>query len=240
MVEHKCVICGKIFKQKCHLRDHLNRKKTCKIPTILEPVLTKKEPPKKEHVNTNLVKIEPFCELSREKEYKCKFCYKIFSTKSHNNRHIKQNCKKRKAIEEEKEDIFRKLLEKMETLEKENIEIKEKNKQLEHKITHVICAKRTYKKNNISNCNNVHNTQNNIVNNNNTIVLVGCGKEDIMKLDKQKIVRAVSAGFYSTNKLTDLVHFDPKHPEYHNVYIGNMKDRTNDKICKNFIIWLDI
>ena len=79
-------------------------------------------------------------------------------------------------------------------------------------------TKTFYKKNNNVSNRNV-NTQNNIIKNNiinsgNTFVLVGCGKEDIMKFDKQKIAKAVSAGFNSTYKLTDLVHFDPDHPEY--------------------------
>jgi len=32
-------------------------------------------------------------------------------------------------------------------------------------------------------------------------------------------------GFHSTLKLTDAIHFNPNHPEYHNVYIPSMKDK---------------
>lgn len=31
--------------------------------------------------------------------------------------------------------------------------------------------------------------------------------------------------FNSTLKLTDTIHFNPKHPEYHNIYIPSMKDK---------------
>ncbi len=179
----------------------------------------------------------------------CKYCNKVFTTNSNYNRHVKRNCKKRKEIEDEKALIFERLLKKLESIEKENLEIRKENMEVKEKLTRI--TKIIYKKNQASNCHNTNNTQNNNIvnsNNNNTFVLVGCGKENIMKLDKQKIIRAVSAGFYSTRKLTDLVHFDPEHPECHalkyvehilkpkaeflsiktqrhNVYIGNMKDK---------------
>jgi hypothetical protein len=32
-------------------------------------------------------------------------------------------------------------------------------------------------------------------------------------------------GFHFTLELTDIIHFNPKYPEYHNVYIPSMKDK---------------
>ncbi len=55
--------------------------------------------------------------------------------------------------------------------------------------------------------------------------MVGCGKEDLAKIDKTEIIRAIKHGYHTPIKLTDTVHFNPKYPEYHNVYIGNMKDK---------------
>ena len=68
---------------------------------------------------------------------------------------------------------------------------------------------------------------NGIVNNGtvNNIILVGYGKEDLSKLNNADILKALQGGFYSTLKLTEAVHFNPKHPEYHNIYISNMKDK---------------
>jgi len=68
---------------------------------------------------------------------------------------------------------------------------------------------------------------NNTINNGtiNNIVLIGCGKEDISKIDRSEIFRSICSGFYSPIKLTDAIHFNPKHPEYHNVYISNIRDK---------------
>jgi hypothetical protein len=58
-----------------------------------------------------------------------------------------------------------------------------------------------------------------------TITLVGYGNEDLSKLDKSEIFKALQTGYNSTVKLTEAVHFNPDFPEYHNIYISNMKDK---------------
>lgn len=66
-------------------------------------------------------------------------------------------------------------------------------------------------------------------NNNNTqinITLVGYGQEDVSKIDDKKILECLSRGGYqSAYRLTDVIHFDPDHPEYHNIYISNIKNK---------------
>lgn len=46
-----------------------------------------------------------------------------------------------------------------------------------------------------------------------------------LKLDKKEIINVLRNGFNSTLKLTETIHFNPKHPEFHNIYITNMKDK---------------
>ena len=74
-----------------------------------------------------------------------------------------------------------------------------------------------------------NNTTNNTQNINNGIVthvnLIGYGKEDLSKIDKKEILKAIQFGYDSTIKLTETMHFNPKHPEYHNIYITNIKDK---------------
>jgi CTP:phosphocholine cytidylyltransferase-like protein len=67
----------------------------------------------------------------------------------------------------------------------------------------------------------INNTINNINNGtlNNNIILVGYGKEDMSKIYHKEILKGLQNGFYSTVKLTDTIHFNPKYPEYHNIYI---------------------
>jgi hypothetical protein len=58
-----------------------------------------------------------------------------------------------------------------------------------------------------------------------TIITVGYGKEDLSKIDKKDILKAMQHRYNSAIKLTETLHFNPKHPEYHNIYITNMKDK---------------
>jgi ankyrin repeat protein len=51
------------------------------------------------------------------------------------------------------------------------------------------------------------------------------GQEDMTKIDNDEILNALKKGYYSTLTLTEAVHFNPKYPEYQNVYISNIKDK---------------
>ena len=59
----------------------------------------------------------------------------------------------------------------------------------------------------------------------NNITLVAHGKEDMTKLIRDEVIDALKNGFDSTTKLIENVHFNPRIPEYHNVYIPSMKDK---------------
>jgi hypothetical protein len=195
MCDYECPDCGVKFAQKSHLNYHITHD-ACKTYS-----------------------------------YFCKYCDKGFTTSNSMYRHMKHNCKVKKEDDKEKESMLDKLVEKtelekivndnselrkrMETLEKENKSMKKKLTKLEKE------PKRT----SIKNIQNAHQINNGTVNTTNNIILVGYGQEDLAKLDKTEIMKALQNGYYSTVKLTETVHFNPKYPEYHNVYISNMKDK---------------
>ena len=139
--------------------------------------------------------------------YHCKYCNKGFTASPNMYVHMKDNCKVKKQDDIEKAQIYERLLK----LEEENDELKkkvvtlEKNSQIPSKIT-----------------NNTQNINNGIVAH---INLIGYGKEDLSKINKKEIIKAIQSGFDSTIRLTETLHFNPKHPEYHNVYITNVKDK---------------
>jgi len=84
----------------------------------------------------------------------------------------------------------------------------------------------TIKNNRINNINNVNNNvNNNVVINNNNMQLIGYGKEDLSKIDPKEILSAMNHGYDIVLKLTEVVHFNPKHPEFHNLCITNTKDQ---------------
>jgi hypothetical protein len=128
---------------------------------------------------------------------------------------MNHTCKIKKSEDLNRGQIYERLLaleRKSEGIEKENEQLKKKVVTLEQKSPKVTKI--------------THNTTKNI---NNGIVahinLIGYGKEDLSKIDKKDILKAMQSGYDSTIKLTETLHFNPKHPEYHNVYITNVKDK---------------
>jgi len=129
--------------------------------------------------------------------YKCNYCQNEFSRSDSLNRHLKTRCKVKIQSELEKEAIFQDLLKKVEQLEH----------QLESK--------------------NLELTINNTINNNSTnnIKLVAFGKEDMSFVVKEVTQKILGFGFQSIPIFTKYLHFNNNKPEYHNIYISNMKNK---------------
>jgi len=173
--------------------------------------------------------------------HKCKLCNKGFTTKTSMYRHLRGTCKVKIEDEKEKKDIYERLIvleennRKLNELEENNRRLTEINNQLNKKV--ILNEKRWIKgseklknlKNQITvlerttthTTNNIHNGDVNQVN----IIVVGYGKEDMTKIDKGDVIRALQNGFKSSVRLTEAMHFNPKYPENHNVYISNMRDK---------------
>ena len=173
--------------------------------------------------------------VCKEKTFECRFCKAKFSSKNTMYRHVRDYCKIKRQESEEKHEIF----DRLKQLEECNKQLIEKNKKLEtdnkklKKDVKVIKA--TSDKNiTVSSANTPNTINNKYTTNNNintgtvvnaTINLVGYGNEDLSKLSKVDILKALQTGYNSTIKLTEAVHFNPDFPEYHNIYISNMKDK---------------
>lgn len=171
---HRCKLCKKAFQRQANLNYHSNNK-VC-------------EKEQKDDV---------------KKTYKCKYCDKNYTTPQSLSRHINHICKIKINHENDKKEIYQRLL----NLENENKDLKKEVVEL--KKANVVI-------------NNIHNTNNGIVA---TINLIGYGNEDMSKINKTDIIKAIQQGFKSTLKLTEYVHFNPNYPEYHNIYIANVKNK---------------
>lgn len=158
-------------------------------------------------------------EVCTDKKFNCKYCNNVFSSKSTMYRHMRLNCKVKKDSEKEKEEIYARLL-KLEEDNKKILQLEKENTKLKSEMKNIkkIMTKKVSINNGTININNSTVVQNNIT-------LVGYGNEDISKIDRKDMLKILQNGYHSTIKLTETLHFNPKYPEYHNVYITNIKDK---------------
>lgn len=134
MTIYKCKRCDKIFNQKYNYNRHINRKNQCSNGNHKESQKNHIKSFEKDTMDVQKNNLESFTKINNENVNMCKYCAKLFSTNSNYNRHMRYNCRKRKEIEEEKEGIFQRLLNKIEAIEKENIEIKKENMEVKEKL----------------------------------------------------------------------------------------------------------
>lgn len=198
--EYNCHNCKKSFYSSDSARRHM--KNSCKITEIIE--------------EDNISQDEAITKYEKNRKKKndniCYHCDKIFSNQSSMYRHMKNNCKVTKLIKTEKIQIYhdlKKVQEENEIMKKELMQFKKQLQSIQKKDNSV---------DNIT----INNTYNTI---NNNIIIFSFGQEDISKIKTSEILKALKMGFHSTIKLTDTIHFNPKYPEYHNVYIPSMKEK---------------
>jgi hypothetical protein len=217
MVKYICNKCGEKFMKKSTYIDHINRKRACDkdINYVLEKAINNTN---SSIVNYNKNKIDNSVVKKCLEENKCPYCEKVFYKKSNVIQHMKERCKEIKKIEEEKQTIFDKLKE----LEEKNNKLEEEVKKLKGDTIQNL---NLVSNSNIINRNSNNNTQINSNNNTQNIMMVGYGKEDMSKFSKNDIIKALRRVYGSPIELTKLIHFNPEHPEYHNIYIPKMNEK---------------
>jgi len=91
---------------------------------------------------------------------------------------------------------------------------------------------------------NINSNNNNTINTQQNITLVGYKEEDLNKIDKSEILTIMKRGFQAPVELTRTIHFNPKYPEFHNIFIPKINEKygmvfTNGKwrlIDKNDLV----
>ena len=267
MVKRICPKCKAVFDRKSNYEFHINRKFDCTQNTDNQseenevfqnfPNLSKTFPNLSKTFQKNLD--DNFFNNKNKKciseddiintKFNCCYCLRIYSSKGNLVKHLKV-CKVKKDNDEQKENIFKLLLEKDKhhqeeiKIHKEEVdELKKQNKLLMDKIDKLIKtnsnskqSKTTNSNNNqqITNTNTNSNNSNNTINNNqtnntqnNNIVMVNFGKEDLSIIDeKQFIDRIVKRPTVSGVKIPDevlkIIHFNPQYPQLSNIYISDI------------------
>ena len=219
MKEYKCNTCEKIFLQNIDLIRHKKRKNPCKKTspntTKAPPVIVLQKvielPKIKKSIHQNSTKKKEYI----VNKFECKYCNNYFSRIDSLNRHLDSRCKIKKEQESEKEIIFKKLLEKLDRIEKQNEDLRNEMDDIKtnNKIKNI---------NNSTINNNTLDQSNNI--NNFHIQLVAFGKEDYDKLTEKEYKIIINKGYKSIQEMVKSLHFNKNRPENHNIYISNIRD----------------
>lgn len=227
MVLHVCEKCNKEFNKKSNYLTHVNKKKPCNknLPKNIEITSNLHKNPLK-----TIKKAENLENSYVNSDLACKYCKKLFSRKDSLKNHFNR-CKVKKQDENEKDLIFKQLLEKddqIKLLIEQNKKLFEQNKEIVNK--NEILAKKLQKNNKaVKNIQNIQNTQNNTTNikdSNINIQVIQFGKEDLNKIDKKHYLKIFnnirSNGYKFFTDIVKSIHFNPNHPEFQNIYISDI------------------
>jgi len=231
MVYYFCHRCGYEASQRINLKHHLNRKNICKplladisiediqnhygfldnsnsskllqiAPKLLH-IAPKINAPNCSKIAPKLLQIAPNCSKllqNDDNKHACLYCQKAFTRNSNLTKHLKI-CKMKKEYETT-------------TLDNKDKEIEEKDKKIKELERKIKNEKTT---NIINNTTNLTNTTNNIININNY------GEENITHLKTQDFGSLLEGIYAAVPKLIKQIHFDPQHPENHNIKYPNKK-----------------
>ena len=230
MKKYICRRCGYASSRLQNLRRHFNRKKKCtlvskEIDNYSFPSLNKSDTHARllilstkcqQNVNNNQNIVNSNVNTRVDKKtQKCKFCEKPFNTRQSKSRHEKKYCKKKEKNEEKYKQIENNNIILQDKLE--DIIIKFTNIQVEHDLLkqELNTMKRTTSNNIISN--------NGIIGNSNNIIVNNFGSENIDYLTDKVYKRLIKLPLSGVAKLIGHIHFNPNHPENHNVRITNKK-----------------
>ena len=191
---------------------HLKRKKICE--SILSKTNLQKEyikynikeriqmNPKESNSESNFGFMNP---NESKRIHFCKYCEKNYSTSSNLSKHLKK-CKDKKKTDEANENMLELVKLLNEQKQEFKTELEKKNNQIDELI----------KKAGINNSTITQNIQNNIK-------LLAYDKTDISDLTEKDFIKCFNHNNMCVPHLVKRIHFNPKKPENHNVFISNLK-----------------
>ena len=173
--------------------------------------------PKMTHFDSSETPNDP--KYKKCKKYICKYCKREYSKNCHMHRHMK-NCKFRNIDMSLSKET---LLKYIDIIKNDREELK---RQIEELMLQVSGGNTINNGNNnrITQNNNSHNVNKNN-NNNNKIYINNFGNENHDYITGDYLTNLLKIPYSAIQKLIKTIHFNPKHPENHNVKIPNRKEK---------------
>ena len=149
--------------------------------------------------------------LAKGKKYECEYCKKKYSTNFLMNIHL-EKCKDKIKDDEEKKTLLNLVDMLNKQLKEQNEEHKKQLSEQNKQITELI------KKAGIQNSNITNNIQNNIK-------ILAYKNTDLSHLTDNDYIYCLNRSNMVIPNLIKKIHFNPKKPENHNIYISNIKNK---------------
>ena len=213
MVNYECQRCGYSTINKTMFKRHLLRKNLCKVELdeinrykLLKMNNFDEEAKKYEKSAKNPPKLRQNTTKSAKKcsNFVCIHCNKVFTRNDSLKKHINFRCKLKNNEIENKDVIIK--------------ELKESNEELKMMIEKLL-------NNNLNiNNNGTINTANRDINTTN-IQINNYGSENIDYITDKVFKKLLEKPVSAITRLIELKHFNPNHPENHNVKITNIHDK---------------
>ena len=218
MNKFECDKCGKKLANKNSYNNHVNRKTSCiKIDKFVCKVCGKYFTRK-----YNLNRHEKNCiKKTNAVKFLCSSCDRFFVRKYNLDRHINTV---HQCISNNNDVIFKEINFLKDQMKIKDIEINELKKFRDLANEYNIS----------NNSNNTNNINNKTVNQNN-IIVNPFGKEDLSYISDEIYKKIINKGFQSVPTLVNLIHFNEKRPQNHNIYISNI--RSNHILLYDGISW---
>ena len=225
MVNYECPRCGYTINIKTKYMNHLRRKTICNNTNsddtleneYLKYNITEKlssvdfvkssvNPGKSQKMSKESQKM-----LKKSKSYECEYCKKEFNNRQSKWYHLK-TCKEKKTAEEEKQNLTNlvnilneQLKEQKEQLKEHKEQLKKRDKQIDELIKKAGMNIET------------QNIQQNIK-------ILAYNQTDISHLKDKDYLKCLRHSNFCIPYLIEQIHFNPKKPENHNIYISNLKN----------------
>jgi hypothetical protein len=252
MKKFSCHKCQKEFNQKAHLENHLNKKNPCDEVEI-KKLNFKDDDDKNKNINIiDAKKLKEYLDECKCGYCGKEFTRKSSALHHINNncKKVKEIEEDRQNIflelkKKEEEDQKLKILEEenqklknMLNIKEKELEKKDKDKDLELKFQQKILELEKSindlkkSKNTSSKILNSHNTDNSIKNhihdnnfNQQNIILNNYTADGMPNIPQNELLPLFKRGFQTPVELTKHFHFNPKYPEFHNIYIPRINEK---------------
>ena len=241
MVNYQCIRCGYTTNDKSKIKSHFSRKTLCKPKLnnidldeykerilngeeiVLENDIPKKSTNYLHHIHKKstsypqkIYNLSTFSENEDSEEledsWNCEFCKKNLSSYKSLWRHLK-NCKEKKKDDEERNNLLN-------LVNMLNDQLKQKDQQLNEQMKEL--NKRNNQIDELIQKTGINIGTQNIQQN---IKILAYNNTDISHLTDQDYLQCLNRSNMVIPNLIKRIHFNPKKPENHNIYISNIRNK---------------